>query len=404
MSADLTSVLLWVFWISSGLILYTYFCYPLLLIAAAGLSQMWGDLQFASRRKERRRLAGADGTTVSLCFAAHNEEAVIEAKLRNCAALVYPPGQLEILIGCDACSDRTADLSRRSGLAALRVFDYQERTGKPEVLNRLVREAQGELVVFCDANTMLAPNVLEKLVRHFQDSRVGCVCGELQLVSPDGRPQPEGLYWRYELFLKFLESRLNLLLGANGAVYAIRRALFTTLPKQAIVDDFLVAMQIRNRGFRVIYDPEAVASEETPQAVRAEFRRRVRIGAGNFHALRYTLRLLTPLAGPICFSYWSHKVFRWLVPFALPVAFVAAAALSLQSGWFYGLCAAGGLLLTALAAVGYRLEVRNIHYPPFSVPYYFLSMNLALFLGFLRFVSGSQTAVWQRTARERQHS
>jgi hypothetical protein len=154
----------------------------------------------------------------------------------------------------------------------------------------------------------------------------------------------------------------------------------------------------------VLYDPEAIASEEAPHAIQAEFKRRVRIGAGNFHALRYTLRLLTPLAGPICFSYWSHKVIRWLVPFALPVAFVTAAALSLQSGWFYGLCVAGGLLLTALAAVGYRLEIRNIHWIPFSVPYYFLSMNLALFLGFLRFLSGAQTAVWQRTARERQPS
>jgi len=403
MSADLTSALLWVFWISSGLILYTYCVYPLLLAVAAGFSQMWGDLQYASRRKERRQSSATERPSVSICFAAHNEESVIEAKLRNCASLVYS-GQLEFLIGCDACSDATAELSRQSGLSRLRVFDYTERSGKPEVLNRLVGEAKGELLVFCDANTMLAPDVLEKLVRHFQDPRIGCVCGELKLVSPDGNPKPEGLYWRYELFLKFLESRMNLLLGANGAVYALRRSLYTALPKQAIVDDFLVAMQIRNRGFRVIYDPEAVASEEAPHEVRTEFRRRVRIGAGNFHALRYTLRLLTPLAGPICFSYWSHKVLRWLVPFALPVAFVAASALSFQNGWFYGLCAAGGLLLAALAAVGYRLEVRNIHYIPFSVPYYFVSMNLALFLGFLRFVNGAQTAVWQRTARERQPS
>jgi cellulose synthase/poly-beta-1,6-N-acetylglucosamine synthase-like glycosyltransferase len=285
--------------------------------------------------------------------------------------------------------------------------EFSQRSGKPEVLNRLLREARGEIVVLSDANTMLAPDAVENLVRHFQDPAIGCVCGELRLVSPDGTPKSEGLYWRYEVFLKTMEGRLGLLLGANGGVYAIRRALFAPLPQNAIIDDFLVAMRIRAQGYRVIYDPEAVAVEEAAAGVRDEFKRRVRIGAGNFHALGLTASLLTPLAGRIFFSYWSHKVIRWLVPFALPVAFVAATTLAAAGGpeaWFYALCALGGIAVALLAGVGYRLELRQVHRSIFSVPYYFLSMNLALFLGFVRFLNGGQTTVWQRTAREKQAS
>jgi cellulose synthase/poly-beta-1,6-N-acetylglucosamine synthase-like glycosyltransferase len=196
-----------------------------------------------------------------------------------------------------------------------------------------------------------------------------------------------------------------MLLGANGGVFAARRDLFRPLPPKAIIDDFLIAMRIREAGYQVVFDPEAAALEESAAGVRDEFRRRIRIGAGNYHALRYTARLLSPTAGGVCFSYWSHKIFRWLVPFALPMAFVAAAGMVFNDSladldrYFYGGCAALGLLLTALALVGYRLESRNVHRGVFSVPYYFLSMNLALLLGFVRFVTGEQTTVWHRTVR-----
>lgn len=403
--------MIWLFWVSAGLALYTYAVYPLLLVLLASLHQLWGDLRFAASRGNRRRAFSEARPSVSLLFAAYNEEAVIVQKMENCRAIEYLPDKLEILVGCDGCSDRTAELARAAAVPGARVFDegpFAQRSGKPEVLNRLVKEARGELVVFSDANTMLNPGAVSLLARHFTDPRIGCVCGELRLVSPDGSPKPEGLYWRYEVFLKFLESRLNLLLGANGGVYAIRRELFTPLPKQAIIDDFLVAMRIRDAGHCVIYDPEAVAYEEAAAGVPEEFRRRIRIGAGNYHALRFTARLLSPTAGAVFFSYWSHKVIRWLVPFALPVAFVSAVALALQGEdggdgrLFYAACALAGAMLAVLGVIGYRLELKNVHRSLFSVPYYFLSMNLALFLGFVRFVSGSQTAVWLRTPREKQ--
>jgi cellulose synthase/poly-beta-1,6-N-acetylglucosamine synthase-like glycosyltransferase len=333
---------------------------------------------------------------VSLVFAAHNEAAVIEEKLRNCAALAYPAERLEVLIGCDACTDNTVPLARAAGISNVQVFDFVQRGGKPSVLNRLMPFASGDLVVFCDANTLFERDTIHRLVRHFTRPDVGCVCGELRLRSaPEGNV--EGVYWKYETLLKFLESRMNMLLGANGGVFAIRRQLFRPIPSTGIIDDFLIAMQVRSVGYRIIYDPEAVAWEEAPPNIRHEFRRRVRIGAGNFSALRYTWKLLLPSAGAIAFSYWSHKVCRWLAPVALCSGMVAAVFLAAQP--LYAAWAALGVLLIALASAGYRLETRGKHRRLFSIPYYFLSMNLALLLGMFRFLRGSQTLVWNPTVR-----
>jgi cellulose synthase/poly-beta-1,6-N-acetylglucosamine synthase-like glycosyltransferase len=189
-----------------------------------------------------------------------------------------------------------------------------------------------------------------------------------------------------------------MLVGANGGVFAIRRELYEPLPRFAIIDDFLIAMQIRAKGYRVVYDPQASAFEETAGDARQEFQRRQRIGAGAFHALRYTWRMLLPSAGSVCFSYWSHKICRWLAPFALFFALVAALLLAAHP--FYRFAAIGGITAIAAASYGYSLEVRGRAAGVFAVPYYFLSMNLALMLGFFRFLAGTQTAVWRRTARQ----
>jgi cellulose synthase/poly-beta-1,6-N-acetylglucosamine synthase-like glycosyltransferase len=197
--------------------------------------------------------------------------------------------------------------------------------------------------------------------------------------------------------LKFLESRFNMLVGANGGIFAIRRELFSPLPPDGIIDDFLIAMRIRAAGRRVIYDPEAIAVEELADGVAHEFRRRVRIGAGNFHALKYTWKLLNPAMGWVAFSYWSHKIFRWIVPLALCTA--ETSAILLASDPRFAAMAALGVLFAVLGFAGYRLDLRGVHKAPLSLPYYFLSMNLALLLGFVRFLRQSQSAVWDPTPR-----
>jgi len=384
--------------LSAGLVLYTYLGYPSVLVLLASVKQISSDIRFGLGKRNRRRNRGNLQTPkVSLVFAAHNEARVIEQKMRNCKTLDYPADRIEILVGCDGCTDSTATLARQARVPNARVIEISNRGGKPATLNLLVPLAQGEIVVLCDSNTMLEPGTLLSLVRHFEEGNVGCVCGELRLVDRGQKRSSEGFYWRYETMLKFLESRLNMLVGANGGIFAIRRELFSPLPADAIIDDFLVAMRIRDAGYRVVYDPEAVAVEELADGVRHEFRRRVRIGAGNFRALKHTWRLLNPAMGWVAFSYWSHKVFRWIVPLALCTAEISA--ILLASDPRYAAVAAAGALFLGLGLAGYRLDLRGAHSAPFSLPYYFLSMNLALLLGFVRFLRGSQSTAWEPTPR-----
>jgi len=384
------------FWIGAGIVLYAYIGYPVLLIALACLHQITTDILFAAGRRERRHRPDRKTLSVSLVFAAHNEAAVIAEKMRNTAALDYPAEKLEVIIGCDGCTDRTVQLARLARLPNCRVLDFQERSGKPAILNRLVPEAHGDLIVFCDANTMIKPNAIERLVRHFASPEVGCVCGELRLLCPEGKVRNEGAYWRYETFLKFLESRLNMLVGANGGLFAIRRELFQPLPQHAIIDDFLIAMQIRGTGKRVLYDPEAVACEAASDETQ-EFRRRVRIGAGNFYALQYTWRMLNPAAGLIALAYWSHKLLRWAVPFAMGLSLFAAVMLAFKP--FYAVCLCAAAALTGLIACQHRLLQSGRSNRLLSIPYYFVSMNLALLLGLVRCLRGTQTLVWTPTLR-----
>ncbi len=388
-----------VFWISIGLIAYTYAGYPAVLLLLASAQQVHRDLRFAWGTDRRRGVADPAWPMVSLVFSAYNEAEVIASKMRNCGEIDYPREKLEILAGFDGCSDDTALLARQAAPPNATVLEYSERSGKPAVINRLVAAASGEIVVFSDANTILEPGAVRALVRHFGDKRVGCVCGELRLRNADGGPVSEGLYWRYEGCLKFFESRLDMLVGANGGIFAVRRDLFEPLPAKAIVDDFLIAMEVRRKQHSVIFDWQAAGYETSASNVREEFVRRVRIGAGNFHALRMTWPLLLPGAGRIAFAYWSHKVFRWLVPFALLAGFGAAMSLSAQP--FYAACALLGVMLGAAGLLGYRRELQHAHRGLCAVPYYFLSMNLALFVGFLKFACGQQGAIWQRTPRQR---
>lgn len=387
-----------VFWASVGLVLYVHAGYPLVLIALGTLEQLRADLRFGlSRRTRRVRDDRVSSPRVSLVFAAHNEEAVIAQKMLNCARLDYPAELLEILVGCDGCTDATAGLARLAAPPNASVHEFPERRGKSAVLNALLPRARGEVVVFCDANTELQPDAVRALVRHFARPEIGCVCGELRLRSRDGQPTGEQLYWRFETLLKFFESRLNMLVGANGAVFAIRRALFEPIPDDGIVEDFLIAMRVRAAGSRVVYEPEAVAWEDVAPNAGQEFRRRVRIAAGNFQALRHTWRMLNPIEGTVALAFWSHKVCRWFVPLFLVAAQISAIALAREVE--YGIAAVLGLAVVLLALLGHRLDLRGRHWAPASIPYYFLSMNLALLLGLVAFTRGTQSIVWVPTAR-----
>jgi cellulose synthase/poly-beta-1,6-N-acetylglucosamine synthase-like glycosyltransferase len=256
----------------------------------------------------------------------------------------------------------------------------------------------GEVVILSDANTLTEPEAARRLARWFADARVGVVCGRLVLTDPATGTNADSLYWKYETFLKRCEGRLGALLGANGGIYALRRECFTSIPTATIVDDFVLPLQARIRtGCSIVYDPEAVAHEETPPDISAEFRRRARIGAGGFQSVGWLWRLLNPAQGWIAFTFFSHKVLRWACPFLLIGMLLTSMFLSQQPLYLALLAAQSSFYV--LSALTPLIPTTTRFLKPLRLTTMFTGMNLALLLGFWRWAAGTQGGTWQRTVR-----
>jgi len=383
-----------------GLVAYTYIGYPALLALWAAATEVLEDIRFvmggADRRSPRRE---GPWPMLTVVVAAYDEEACIAEKVENCLALDYPADRIEVLVGCDGCIDRTAELARRTGDPRVRVAELSPRAGKAAVLTRLVAMSTGDVLLMTDANVALEEQAAKALARHFQDQRVGAVVGRLRLHGRSKRDRGEGLYWKYETALKYLEGKRGCVLGANGGIYAVRRLLFQPLRETTIVDDFVVPVRIASRGWRVPYEPQAVAHEETTGEVEQEFARRARIGAGDWQALALVPEVLDPRAGFLHFAFVSHKLLRWLAPFLLFAGLSLSLALALRGSALASAILALQLAFYALALVGSRAARRGALWRLASGAHYFVSMNLALALGLWRFVRGTQQAAWERTAR-----
>ncbi len=378
-----------IFCLCGLLIIYVYLIYMLLICFL--------DYWFAPSTGETPD-DPEDWPEVTLLIAAYNEEAVIEQRIRNGLAMDYPRERLEIVIGLDGCTDNTATIAQRFVGRSLRLLDYPQRRGKATVLNAAMAEIQSPIVLMSDANTDIDPQAARRLVRWFQDPWVGAVVGRLILTEPGTGNNVDSLYWRYETFLKRCEGRLGALLGANGAIYAIRRDLYVPIPSDTIIDDFVIPLLAKLRsGCTIIYDGEAVAREETPASVASEFQRRARIGAGGFQSIALLWRLLDPRRGWVAFTFLSHKVLRWLCPFFLIGLLVSNALLRdhILFRWAFGAQIAfyGVSLLAALAPRGIRLPKL------IRLMTMFTGMNAALLVGFFRWITRRQSAAWRRTTR-----
>lgn len=391
-----------VFWISLGLVSFSYLGYPLVLVVWDGLRDALATMRFVGGGPDRRAVPGEaaeDWPRITLAFSAFDEESCIREKIENCLALDYPPERLEVLVGCDGCTDGTVEIARRAGGDRVRVHDLSPRAGKASVLSRLVPAARGDVVVLTDANVMLDPGALRQLARRFRDPSVGAVVGRLRLVDAAGRDRKEGIYWHYETFLKHYEGKHGCVLGANGGIYAIRRLLFSPLSADTLTDDFVIPVRIALRGWRVLFAPDALAWEETAPDSDREFVRRARIGAGNWQALARVPDLLDPRTGFLFFAFFSHKLVRWATPFLLTVALAANAVLAGGEGaWGYRALLLAQLGFYGLAVAG-RVGAAGRARKAASIAHYFVAMNAALAVGFWRFARGTQAATWQRTAR-----
>ena len=376
-------MLIAVFWVALFLVVYTYLIYPVLLwLLGAG-------------RKMPEYAPLSEWPTASLIIAAHNEEAVLRAKLENALATDYPAERLDIIVVSDASTDGTDRIAAEFAERGVRLHRQEARGGKTEAQNAGVRLARGQFLAFSDANSMYAPSALKRLLAPFADERIGCVCGELQYANPDeqGAGKGEGLYWRYEQFLKRRESLLSSTLGANGAIYALRRELFVEL-RGDIISDFVAPLHAWRRGFRIAYEPTAVATEYSSVRFGDEFHRRRRIVSRSLYGLWTEVGVLNPFAHFFfAFQMFSHKLLRWLVPVWLLV--VLAVNVPLAASEYYGLLLALQVAFYGLAALGLLLPERLGRYWLFYVPAYFTATNLGTLLGLLSFLTGRRHRVWQ---------
>ena len=379
---------------SWALIAYAYFLFPLLIALLS---------RFGGRAEGAEEWAEDDLPRVAIVVAAYNEERFIAAKVRNTWESDYPPDRLTLLIGSDGSSDSTPEILQTLQHPRLRARLFTQRRGKVSVVNDLMAEVGADIVILSDANTMLAADAVRRLAHHFRDPKVGCVNGALSL-EHGGGVSGEGLYWKYELWIKTSESRLGFVIGCYGGILAIRRHLYWPLPATTIVEDFVLTMRIMAAGWGVRFDPQARATEPASASSRAEWERKVRIGAGDFQALGMTKQMLHPRYGLRAFSFWSHKVLRWFAPFLLLGALAGNLGIAAIQGFspasvYTWLLAAqvGGILLSSVV---YRLPAGSGP-PAWLRPIsFFYLMNYALFCGFWRWVRGTQSVAWKQAARQ----
>lgn len=377
------------FWGSATLVVYAYVIYAILIYL---FSRIFG------RSQQAPTVVDNDLPTASLVLAAYNEDVVIEERLKNALAMNYPREKYEIVVGSDGCTDKTAEIVRSFDEQGVKLLDFAQNRGKASVLNDAVAGATGEILLMSDANTRVDTEAARHLVRWFQDPEVGSVVGRLVLVDPVTGRNADGIYWKYETFLKRCEGRLGALLGANGAIYAIRRSLYRPIPAGTIVDDFVIPLLAKQRtGCKIIYECDAVAFEETPPNVGSEFHRRARIGAGGYQSIGMLWKLLDPRRGWVAFAFFSHKVLRWLCPFFLISAFVSNLLLVNEPLYRAILILQLAFYFAAFIVAFLPASVKILR--PLRLTTMFVSMNAALLVGFWRWLSGRQRGTWRRTAR-----
>jgi cellulose synthase/poly-beta-1,6-N-acetylglucosamine synthase-like glycosyltransferase len=383
-----------VFWVSLLLVAHTYLLYPVFLLIASTLVQMRRDWRYLSSRRDRRPIAEASAglPAVTLVIAAHNEESRLRDKLANLQQLDYPHDQLQVVFVSDGSTDATEEILRGIVDPRIETIILPVRGGKSSALNHGVARARHGILIFSDAATLFAPDALRKLARHFTDPRVGVVCGALRFEGTVESRRTEGVYWSYECMLRLMEARVGATLTASGAIYAVRRECYVTLPANTLVEDLIVPMNARRLGYRVLYDPEAVGTDFAAGTVAGEFTRRVRVATGSFLALRHLVRIrLDPMT---VFAFLSHKLLRWILPFLL-IGLLASSAV-LSSHPFYGGMFIAQLTFYLWAALGFlfRGRVHGVRYALFA--YYLLAIHLAYLVGFVRFVTRRTETAWQR--------
>ncbi len=364
------------FWLCFALIAYAYFGYAVWL---------WLSVRLRRRPVLKRFIT----PSVSIVIAARNEEASLPAKLENLRHLDYPQERLQIIIASDGSTDRTADILRDQANRIVPVI-LNESNGKAHALNEAVKLASGDILVFLDARQAVDANAVSELAACFADPEVGAASGELLLEAEPGLASGSGLgiYWKIEKAVRKLESASGSVVGVTGAIYAIRRELYTEIPTGTILDDVFVPMNVARRGKRVVFQSSAIVRDRVFSEARREFSRKVRTLTGNYQLLQLSPWLLS-FSNPLLFRFISHKLLRLLVPLLLVIVLLASL---LARGTVYHVAFWAQIIFYALACCG-TLRPSTLKFKPVAIASTFVMLNAAAALAFYNFIAG-QDKVW----------
>ncbi len=379
------------FWVLIGALLYSYLGYTLVLMIIRVFI------------KEKKYILSDALPHVTLFIAAYNEREVLEQKLSNSDELDYPKDKLTQLWVTDGSDDGSNLILQQN--ENIKVIHQDQRNGKIGAINRGMEFVTTPIVIFTDANTLLSRETIKHIVYHFNDPNTGCVSGEKRIVkskSDSAVSSGEGFYWKYESYIKRLESEINSTISAAGEIFAIRAELFRKVEADTILDDFVISLGIAERGYKIKYAPQAVAVENSSLTINEELKRKIRIAAGGIQTLIRMKNLLNIFKyGMLSFQFWSHKVLRWtMLPFAFILCLILNILIVLDNrSVIYSWLLYCQALFYFFALTGMLFRNIKSRFKFIFVPYYLLTMNYAILSGILRFAKGRQSINWEKAKR-----
>ncbi len=382
----------YVFLVSLSLIVYNYIGYAMIAFIINKLLP-----------KTKPSFNSDQQPTISFIVAAYNEEEVIERKIINSLEQNYPASKIEFIFITDGSTDKTNSIIQK--YQPVKLLYNAERRGKSAALNRAVSIAKNQILIMSDANTFLNKEAVARIASHYNLPSTGGVAGEKKVLTysedVEGVGSREGLYWKYESFLKKIDSDFYSVVGAAGELFSVRKDLYEPLPDSVILDDFIISLKVAEQGYRIIYEPGAYAMELSSVSVYEEKKRKIRIAAGGFQAIQMLFSLFYFWRHPrLSFLYISHRVLRWtLSPVCLITLFISNGilALSISSYIFKSIFVLQILFYLSAFISRYISATSKLKF--LKIPGYFIFMNFSVFLGFFRYISKKQSSIWEKSKR-----
>ncbi len=392
-----------IFIVLIAIVFYSYFGYAILLQGLVFIKKIIGKKKNINHQN---LIHHEDLPFVSLVIPAYNEKEIIDAKMKNTFDLNYPKDKLKIVWVTDGSNDEgdkyLHDMYIRNySHRQIYCYHQEKREGKSAAINRVMNFIDTDIVVFCDANTFLNKDSIINIVKHFEDKKVGGVAGEKRVLRNDSTVgEGESFYWKYESWVKKLNSEFYTCIGMVGELMAFRKNLFKTIPNDTILDDFVISMEIATQGYKVIYEENAYAEEAPSQNEKEEMKRKIRIAAGAFQCMfRYIKWLNFFKHFILSFQYFSHKVSRWvIVPFALPLILILNIYLFFKcpQNTIYAVFLFLQFLIYFMTLIQHYATLSS---KIFRWTYYVVMMNMSMYKGFWRYITKQQSAAWEKVRR-----